>query len=190
MLIDFPRNLNQAKMLENMFTGFQSHTDIPKPVDQQNNEVWAKVTDPVQKDFDGKFESQKSMFDQFIVINPTKEECSRRANNRKVDPTTNTVYHMEDSPPPEDPKLVERLVDYFGPYASKEDMDQKIDINHTQFMENEPTMLQYYTEFGHFDAPTGVGMPSLVKVSDGKAEDVTSTLEDAFSQLLKFKQIA
>jgi len=30
ILLDFPRNLNQAKLLENMFTGFELNTDLPK----------------------------------------------------------------------------------------------------------------------------------------------------------------
>lgn len=41
----------------------------------------------------------------------SEEEVLRRSNNRKVDPQTNTVYHMEDNPPEEgkDTKLIERL---------------------------------------------------------------------------------
>jgi adenylate kinase family enzyme len=34
ILIDFPRNLNQAKKMENLFLGYQSITDVPKSQDK------------------------------------------------------------------------------------------------------------------------------------------------------------
>ena len=40
-----------------------------------------------------------------------EEECLRRAANRKIDPATNIVYHMEDNPP-EDQKTLDKLQDY------------------------------------------------------------------------------
>jgi len=44
-----------------------------------------------------------------------QEEILRRLSHRKIDPTTGTIYHMEDNPPPEgDPKLKDRLQDYHG----------------------------------------------------------------------------
>jgi hypothetical protein len=42
---------------------------------------------------------------------------------------------MEDSPP-EDPKIKEKLTDYFGIYPSAEEMLMKIDSNHIQDSEN------------------------------------------------------
>lgn len=84
-----------------------------------------QFTDPyslTKEGFTPDFEAQPSIFDLFVMLNTSKEECKRRASNRKIDPASGTVYHMEDSPPPEDPKLREKLTDYFGNYASAEDM--------------------------------------------------------------------
>ena len=46
ILVDFPRNLNQALILENSFTGFELSTDVPKSADTLNFETWTKFTDP------------------------------------------------------------------------------------------------------------------------------------------------
>lgn len=50
--------------------------------------------------------------DLVFSINLESEESSKRAKGRRLDPTTETIYHMEDDPPPSDVKgLVERLVE-------------------------------------------------------------------------------
>lgn len=99
--------------------------------------MWSKFTDPdgsALEAFEGEIEAQPSLFDCVVLLDSSKEECLRRASNRKVDPTTQTVYHAEDSPAPEtDVKLVERLVDYFGEYASGEDMAEKLSSAHDRF---------------------------------------------------------
>lgn len=46
VLVDFPRNLSQAKSLEKMFTGFQIHTDTSKTSQVSTFETWTKFTDP------------------------------------------------------------------------------------------------------------------------------------------------
>jgi len=53
ILLDFPRNLNQAKLLENMFTGYQAITDAAKPAERQNFEALSKLTDPHTHTCDG-----------------------------------------------------------------------------------------------------------------------------------------
>lgn len=48
------------------------------------------------------------------------EECVRRAVGRRIDPTTETIYHLEDNPPPTDVKgLIDRLQEINDPKASK-----------------------------------------------------------------------
>ena len=98
-----------------MFTGYEVPTDKKKPSHIQNYEVWSKLTDPesaVPDYFTGDIVACPSVFDAVFLLKTDREEVLRRANNRKMDPTTNIVYHMEDGPP-EDAKIVERLVDHF-----------------------------------------------------------------------------
>jgi adenylate kinase len=48
--------------------------------------------------------------DGFVFIDVPSEECLRRIQNRKIDPQTGSIYHLEDNPPPEgDIKLKDRL---------------------------------------------------------------------------------
>ena len=86
---------------------------MPKPVSQQNYEVWSKFADPestTSESYAGEIDAQPSLFDGIFIMGASKEECMRRALGRKIDPQSGTVYHQEDSPPPEgDAKLLERL---------------------------------------------------------------------------------
>jgi len=52
----------------------------------------------------------KSYFDLIIHLDCPPDECLRRAADRLIDPNTQILYHMTDSPPnPDDKKLNERL---------------------------------------------------------------------------------
>lgn len=55
---------------------------------------------------------------------------------------------MEDSPPPDDPKIKDKLTDYFGNYSSAEDMLLKIDSNHILDSENVESLIKYTSIFG------------------------------------------
>jgi len=51
--------------------------------------------------------------DAYLFMDVPANEALRRNQNRKIDPQTGTVYHMEDNPPPEnDAKLRDRLQEY------------------------------------------------------------------------------
>lgn len=134
VLVDFPRNINQAKLMENAFTGYTSVTDVPKAFEKANFEVWTKLVDPecnTKPDYTGEIESQNSLFDAVFMLSISKAECFRRAQGRQIDSQTGTIYHKEDNPAPEnDPKLAERLSPYFGVYQTEEDMINKMDQNH------------------------------------------------------------
>ena len=86
------------------------------------------------------------------------EECERRATNRKVDPQTNTVYHMEDNPPPEnDNKLKDRLVDFVDPLAEPERMQKNMEI----FEEQKEAIKNWFSMFGEQDEHLAT-LPCLV----------------------------
>lgn len=46
-----------------------------------------------------------------IILETPDIECTRRSQNRKIDPQTQIVYHME-TEAPEDSKILDRLQDY------------------------------------------------------------------------------
>ena len=50
------------------------------------------------------------------MIKTSLEESTRRAVGRKIDPNTNNVYHIEESPYEGDVKGQEKLIEYFGDY--------------------------------------------------------------------------
>lgn len=102
--------------------GFTTSLDNPDAKPMRDFEQWSKIVNPAttiargeEVTYNGAPFVYKSATDGYIFIDVPSEECLRRVSNRKIDPTTGTVYHMEDNPPPEgDAKLKDRLQEYAG----------------------------------------------------------------------------
>ena len=87
----------------------------------------------------------QSAMDGVIVMDVDSEECIRRSQFRKIDPTTGNIYHLQDNPPPEnDAKLKDRLQDYNDPEAEP----NKMNHNHGLYNENEPNLKRWISTFG------------------------------------------
>lgn len=108
--------------------------------------------------------------DAYLMMDLSAEECFRRAANRKIDPQTGTIYHMEDSPPPEnDNKLKDRLQEYNDPDADH----QRLLHQHQMFNESKDTLQQFYEGFSQSYPQVDLVVNSLMKVdldSKKKAE--------------------
>jgi len=112
IIIDFPETLEQAKYFEKKITGYISEIEKPKNFISQIKENYNIILDKISKS-----DNQKNLiqgaFDLIFYLETSNEEILRRIKNRKIDPVTNIIYHMEDNPPPaEDKKLNERLIAY------------------------------------------------------------------------------
>lgn len=97
---------------------------------------------------------------------------------------------MEDSPPAEDPKLREKLTDYFGNYQSADEMLQKIDSNHLVDIENAESLLKFASVFGHFDEITGKGLQTAFEITNNDKAEVSAKITESLNNLVNFKQIA
>ena len=124
ILDDFPQTLNQFKLFEKRCTGFIEQLDLPKPEKEIENENLLFIIDKIFHT-DPKKQGITSVFDNFCLFDVSEQETLRRVNNRKIDPNTNIIYHMEDNPPPEkDKKLNERLVDVTEP--TEEEVEKQL----------------------------------------------------------------
>ena len=119
ILIDFPKTLEQFKLFEKKCTGFEVQLDKPKTEKENEKEILLHCIDNLYHT-DGKKIEMKSIFDRFLFFELNEEETLRRTNNRKIDPKTGIIYHLEDNPPPEnDKKLIGRLEDVTEPNEEK-----------------------------------------------------------------------
>ena len=151
------------------------------------------MTDPDNSirfdDRNGEILPQNSLFDGVFILNSTNEEANRRASNRKVDPTTNTVYHLEDSPPPEgDAKLIERLQEYFSPFPSSQEMLSKLRKNHAYFEAHEPSLLSFFQNFGQLDLFTLDGLHTLNSMNQQAKDPALQAIWTQVRKIISFKQ--
>ena len=108
IFINFPKNINQAKKLENKITGFISEFEKPKDFVEEKLFNFNNIIDiNIKQRKNGS--PQISMFDLFFNLNITSEEVDLRYKGAKYDPNTKKVYNMEENPP-NDKKVLERLL--------------------------------------------------------------------------------
>lgn len=147
IIVDFPRTYNQYILFEKMTTGFTQQID--KPVNQRDLLVY-ELTYGIDKHYHNNEPSNEgihsqgstSLFDKYIWIEVDEEETLRRVKNRKKDPNTGIVYHMEDNPPPEnDKKLNERLVEVTEPTIEETQKELQV------FDEKFPEILDFLALF-------------------------------------------
>ena len=108
IFINFPKNVKQAKKLENKITGYISEFEKPKDFIEEKLFSYNNILDiNIKKN---KHNSpQISMFDLFINFNITSEEVDNRYKNTKYDPGTKKVYNIQINPP-SDKKVLEKLL--------------------------------------------------------------------------------
>lgn len=87
--------------------------------------------------------AQESGLDGVVFLDVPTDECLRRFGNRKIDPSNGNIYHMEDNPPPEDPKVRERLQDYQEPEGGTTELKIKESSDRYEHSEKE---LKKWTE--------------------------------------------
>ena len=174
ILLDFPRNLTQMKLLETSLSGYESKADLPKEVNLQKYEAWSQIATPpslVDENATGAFEAHSSGLDGVLILETPQEECTRRATGRKIDPTSQQVYHMETNAP-EDSKILERLQDYSDAAGETERMNR---IS-TGFEQAIVSIKQWLTRFGLKEAKSGdcavqLDMPVVLSAVQQSAEE-------------------
>ena len=146
ILLNFPRNLTQMKLLETSLSGFELLADQPKSLGKMKYEAWAQVISPpslIEESQIGQFDAHESGIDGVLILETPQEECNRRATGRKIDPVSQIVYHMETNAP-EDAKILERLQDFTDARGDQ----QRINRMSTGFDQAITSIKQWLTKFG------------------------------------------
>ena len=176
------------KLLETSLSGYVSKSDMPRAEAQAKFESWSQLVTPpalVDESAVTEVRAESSGFDGVLILNTPEAECARRSQNRKIDPTTQIVYHME-SNPPEDSKIIERLQDYTDEAGNSERM-QKIT---TSFQQSIVAIKQWLTRFGlssldgicqvQLDMEVTLQQPAALPAAEG--EDEPKQPEDPWRQ--------
>lgn len=108
IILNLPQNINQGKLLELKLTNFIPEIER-KTADfylarDQLSVLFCKM---IKSNYNKPHTS--STLNKILVIDCDTNECLRRFTLRRIDPNTNITYHLEDNPPPNDQKIIERL---------------------------------------------------------------------------------
>ena len=189
ILLDFPKNLTQMKLLESQLSGFESKIDVPKSDETIINEAWIKVASAASidgKTIEGENRATQSGLDGVIILNTPLEECERRSNNRKIDPQTSTIYHMEDNPPT-DNKVTERLEDY----TDEEGDIGRINKSSGRFEQNVDSIMKWSQNFGLQSEKADycqVQLDMPIKRDDwNNKDDVFAAVEEKVGKIIAFR---
>ena len=181
--------------MEYVFQAYTSIADQGKPKEVQIEERWQKLFQTSGSDestdassiASSRQEQIGGSADAYVMIELSSEECSRRAANRKIDPQTGTIYHLEDNPPPEnDNKLKDRLQEYVDPDSDH----QRLLHQHQVFSESKDTLEEFYQSFcqSYHGVDTIVNSFMKVDVDQKKKTEAFQAVWVEISRLLSFKQ--
>lgn len=167
IVIDFPSNLTQSRLLEKYFTNYV--TELEKPVFEllKVKENLNFVFDSYIKPHYSKQTAYSSM-NKIIYLDCDTEECVRRSIRRRIDPNTGNIYHLDDNPPNiNDNKLMERL----RSIEDKESSEDEIRRYNLEFDMEIDRMEEFYSglRLSH--------MKEVKEVKEGKENLITSQLK-------------
>lgn len=145
ILIDFPNNFSQASLLEKKLTGFVFELEKPMSEFEIIRDNYSQILDKTFKPLKKRTLIEGGL-DVCLYLEAESKECIRRLQNRRVDPLTGLVYHLDDNPPPqEDKKILERLV---GIEEFQPSENSIMDL-HKTFNTNINKILEFYSFFGN-----------------------------------------
>ena len=178
VIVDFPNNYNQAKILERVLTGFIPEIEKPHSQCQIFKENAALILDKSKKVVKPK-ELIQSGIDIVFHLEVPSQECIRRAFGRRIDPETNIIYHLEDNPPITDEGSVcERLKVLDEPFDSQNNLV----CRHLAFDNAIQLIKEFYEPFGIQEFMFKL----FNSISGNKSKDfVTQDLIEIINNLIK-----
>jgi hypothetical protein len=144
ILIDYPYNLSQAKFFEIKINNYISENEKPKNILETMKQNFNLILDSISKPNITK-NLVEGVFDFIFYLDVSNSESLKRAKNRKIDPVTGIVYHIEENQNIfDDKKVFERLL----PYEQHMNHNEFTEKN-TQYENEIKQMENFYSTFGH-----------------------------------------
>ncbi|CAD8061769.1 unnamed protein product [Paramecium primaurelia] len=139
VLIGFPENANQAKMLEEQLTGFIPYEERLNQIAEEKKKKFQELLDiPTQEESN---KIQQSGIDLIINLDTPFEQRVQRMQNRRIDPLTEIIYNLEENPPPPEIKLDKLL-------KIENETEEKLQKEFQQFNDNLPGLIEWCEQFG------------------------------------------
>lgn len=176
-MLGFPQTFQQAKQLEEALTGYVPEEERLNDTAEKMKKKVSELVSPTPVPPSNKL--LRSGVDLIIHQDIDYDDILKRMSQRRVDPQTETVYHLEENPPPTDVKgLQERL------QTIQED-EGKVKENY----ENSRMNIHYLQEWCEAFGLEEEKLMQLVSVkSQGKGFEVAKALDEYIDKVLLVKK--
>jgi adenylate kinase family enzyme len=191
ILMDYPYNLSQAKFFEVRINNYVSENEKPKTIIETIKQNFNLILDSISKP-NAQLNLVQGVFDFNFYMDVSNEESIKRAKNRKIDPVTGIVYHMEENQNPvEDKKVLERLLPY-EPNLDLNEFSHKNIIHENEIKEME----NFYRSFGHHKINLNsfkkiTSMSNLQEKNNNSKENIIKNfneISNLLNQKIKFNE--
>ncbi|CAD8194779.1 unnamed protein product [Paramecium octaurelia] len=146
LLVGFPHNYEQAKLLEKYLTGIEPQDELT-PLQARLQEA-ARVVKPVDYSVIPRKKQESGVGVCVYLEMPSNELCLRRAIGRRYDNHNHSLYHLESNTPPVDnAPLVERI----KPLYEVDNLQQLISDKNAYFMTQIQGIQNWYNNFESAD---------------------------------------
>eukprot|EP00163_Fabomonas_tropica_P032742 TRINITY_DN8345_c0_g1_i1.p1 TRINITY_DN8345_c0_g1~~TRINITY_DN8345_c0_g1_i1.p1 ORF type:complete len:1720 (-),score=519.06 TRINITY_DN8345_c0_g1_i1:23-5182(-) len=149
ILDGYPRTLEQAQLLEHELTGYV----IPPKKKGGKGKPQAKAPAKAGKKSkiapnaaapEAAEQTLVSGLDAVVILDVEDDLAVRRCTGRRIDPETNTEYHLEFNPPPEDPEFIASLV----VPEDNENVAKNLTHRLAAFTKEQPLLRSHFDLFG------------------------------------------
>jgi hypothetical protein len=178
VIVNFPNTYNQAKLLEKKLSGYI----FDKPITQanmlkENLAMLVDKSDPILPPS----KLIRGGLDYVFYLNSTYQECIRRAIGRRIDPTTGTIYHLDNNVPSTDSNICEKLI----PIEDTKNIESLLSIRSLSFTNTINYLVEFYEPFG-FDKQK-INMFNEIDGNKNR-EDVTNDLIENINKIVQINE--
>lgn len=165
ILVDFPANVNQAKLFEEKLSYFKPKYEREQDLKDLKKKL-TNLVNPSQLYIIKEEGLENSVMDHVIWLEVSKQECLRRCYGRRRD-TSNLLYHIDDDIPPiTQSPLIESLIpeeNYTAHRATL--MDRMVALD-----KNSRPLMNWFSQFGRDSQPLVLSYSGEQNIMDLSAE--------------------
>ena len=180
VIVNFPNTYNQAKLLENVMSGYVPENERQKTQVEIYKEESDLILDKTVKPIPPKTLIESGL-DHVVFLDTNAAECVKRAYGRRIHLDTGKIYHLLDNPPPLNTDICENLtrIDDNG------NNESTFVTRCVSFENTFPLLKEFYEPLGF----SYYNLETLIRINgNSSTEEVNHNVFNVINNLLEIKE--